>query len=109
MCLSVPTLLANSLRVLAVALWCYRVQPADGVYRKKDKELDRAALHLLRCEVQLGEGCRRRKPPQTQLASRPAPVLMQGACRRDAVLATLPPSSARTHTVSTLLSPLAHE
>ncbi len=36
------------------------LQAPPGGYSRKDIELDRAALHLLRCEGQLGEGRRRK-------------------------------------------------
>jgi hypothetical protein len=31
----------------------------EGVYRRKDRQLERAALHVLRCEHVLGEGTQR--------------------------------------------------
>ena len=68
---------ARSLRALLL------LQPPEGGYKKKDIELDRAGLHLLRCEGQLGEGTRRRRspqqaPPQPQ---RDSPAHGDGTCK----------------------------
>jgi hypothetical protein len=54
-------------------------QAPEGGYKRKDRELDRAGLHLLRCEGQLGEGTRRRKPAQHPSYSR-AGAGADGAC-----------------------------
>ena len=37
-------------------------QPLDGSYKRKDRPLERAGLHVLRCEGSLGEGIGRRAP-----------------------------------------------